>query len=314
MAAAAQMGCGLKSILLLGLLAGTLPAATWHITVSGLGGEPDYEQRFTALAQEAHKLVSATPGAKAELLTGASATRAALKSAIERAASAGPNDSFVLLLIGHGTFDGAEYRFNLPGPDVTGTDLRAWLDRINCPQLIVVGSSSSGAAIAALQKPNRAVVTATKSGTEKLAVVFARYWVEALRDPAADADKNETVNALEAFRYADAKVAKYYESQKRLATEHALLEDTGSGDGVRSPSPDNGRGLLASRLTLVRFGAIQESLQNPAKQELLARREQLQQAIDKLKYEKAAMPTGEYQTRLRALLVDLANVEDQLER
>ena len=40
---------------------------------------------------------------------------------------------------------------------------------------------------------------------EKNATVFGRYWVEALRDPAADVDKNETISALEAFQYAEKK-------------------------------------------------------------------------------------------------------------
>jgi hypothetical protein len=220
----------------------------------------------------------------------------------------------VLLLIGHGTFDGTDYKFNVPGPDITAAELRAWLDKHSGPQLVVLATSASGGALQFLQKPQRAVVTATRSGNEKLAVVFSRYWVEALRDPAADADKNESVSALEAYRYADAKVAQYYESQRRLATEHALLEDTGEGQGVRSPAPANGRGLLAAQLALVRFGAVQQELQSPEKQKLLARREELQQAIDRLKYEKAAMPLAEYQGKLRALLVDLAKVEEQIER
>ena len=52
-------------------------------------------------------------------------------------------------------------------------------------------------------------------------VVFPRYWIEALKDPATDADKNESISALEAFRYAQAKVTKFFETQNRLATEHA---------------------------------------------------------------------------------------------
>lgn len=296
------------------LIASAVHAATWHVTVSGLGGEPDFEQRFAALAEEAHKLAAASANAKSEVLAGPRASKAALKSAIEKAYAAAPGDNFVLLLIGHGTFDGSDYRFNLPGPDLTAAELKLWLAPLKCPQLVVVATSASGATIPVLQAQNRAVVTATKSGTEKLAVVFARYWVEALRDPAADADKNQTVSGLEAYRFADAKVAKYYESQKRLATEHSLLEDTGAGEGVRLPGASNGRGLLASRISLVRFGSAQQALLTPEKQALLEKREQLQQAIDKLKYEKAAMPSSEYQSKLRALLVDLAKVEDQIEQ
>jgi len=90
------------------------------------------------------------------------------------------------------------------------------------------------------------VIAATRTGTEKNATVFARYWAEALRDPAADVDKTETISALEAFRFAQRKTADFYESQKRLATEHAVLEDTGKGEGERAPSAENGEGKLAA--------------------------------------------------------------------
>lgn len=304
----------MRPVLLWLCLAPVLPASTVQITVAGLGGEPDYEQRFTALAQEAHKLAGGA-AAGSSLLTGKDATKAQLKAAIEKAAgSLQAQDALVVLLIGHGTFDGVEYKFNVVGPDVTPADLRAWLDRVPCAQLVVAATSSSGGALAALQKPNRAVVTATRSGNERLAVVFARYWVEALRDPSADADKSNSVSALEAFRFADARVTRYYESQKRVATEHALLEDTGSGDGVRAPSAENGRGLLAGGIQLVRLGALQASLQTPEKQALLAKKETVQQAIDRLKYEKAALPAAEYQSKLRVLLVELAQLEEQLEQ
>ena len=100
-------------------------------------------------------------------------------------------------------------------------------------------TSASGGSLPMLSKNRRVIVTATKTGTEKNATVFARYFIEALRDPAADGDKNDSVTALEAFKYAEEKTAKFYESQNRLATEHALLEDAGKGEGVKSPSPEN---------------------------------------------------------------------------
>ena len=109
-----------------------------------------------------------------------------------------------LILIGHGSFDGIEYKFNLVGPDMTAGEIAALCDRIaSHRQLIVDTTSSSGGAIAALERPGRAVIAATKSGTEKNATVFARYWVEALQDPSADADKSDSVSAMEAFTYAD---------------------------------------------------------------------------------------------------------------
>ncbi len=221
----------------------------------------------------------------------------------------------MLMLIGHGSYDGFQYKMNLPGPDISAEELAALLDRIPAgKQLVVNMTSSSGGSLQALKRPGRAVITATKSGTESNATVFARYWVQALRDPAADLDKNETVTALEAFRYADRKTAEFYETQKRLATEHALLEDTGKGEGVRNPSAENGNGLLAARFPLLRMGAAEVAANTPEKQKLLAKKEDLEQAIDKLKYEKAAMPLEQYKQQLTSLLLELAKTNSELEK
>src|SRR5581483_8217506 len=98
---------------------------------------------------------------------------------------------------------------------------------------------------------------------------FARYWAEALREPAADADKNESVSALEAFHYAQRKTTEFFDSQKRLATEHAVLEDTGKGEGERAPSTENGEGRLAATFAIVRLGANAAAARDPNKRPLL---------------------------------------------
>jgi len=53
---------------------------------------------------------------------------------------------------------------------------------------------------------------------------------------------------------------------------------------------------------------------DPAKRDLLAKKEALEQKIDKLKYEKAAMPEDEYKNQLTAALVELARVQQELEK
>jgi hypothetical protein len=290
-----------------------LNGATYYVTVSGLGGEPDYEQRFGMWAKDLEAAVSKSPDTKVETLQ--SGTKAELRSALERISkNATADDALVVTLIGHGTFDGTDYKFNLTGPDITAVELATLLDRFPGRQTVANLSSASGGALDVLRKPNRVVITATRNGTEKNATIFARYWVEALRDPAADTDKNGGISALEAFRYADKKTTDYYQTQKRLATEHALLEDTGKGEGVRAPAPDNGQGLLASNFTVVRLGEAAAIAATPEKQALLSKKEQLEQQIDKLKYEKAAMPTTEYRKQLTALLLELAKTQEALEQ
>ena len=291
-------------------------AATWYVTVAGLGGEPDFDQHFATWAKEIDKLVKAGSDAHVDTFYGPEATRAHIQSTLARIAKeAKPDDALVVMLIGHGSFDGVDYKINLPGPDLAASELAAMLDRVPATrQLVVNMTSASGGSRAMLQKANRVIITATKSGFEKNATVFARYWVEALRDPAADTDKNDVISALEAFRYAEQKTAKFYETQKRLATEHPSLADTGNGEAVRAPSPENGVGLLANRFVLLRIGAAQTVASTPEKQKLLAHKEELEGQIDQLKYQKTSLAVEVYRTRLNALLLELARTQAELDK
>ena len=289
--------------------------AVYYVTVAGLGGEPDYELRFTGIAQDLDKVFKAG-GSTAHVytLTGKQATALQLKETLDSVAhGAKTDDDFVLILIGHGSFDGVEYKFNLPGPDVTAGEIASMCNRIPARrQLIVDTTSASGGVVSVLQRPGRAVIAATKSGTEKNATVFARYWVEALQDTEADTDKSNSISAMEAFVYATKKTAAFYDSQKRLATEHAVFEDTGRGAPVREAG--NGQGALMSSFTLLRLGTSQQAANDPAKRALLARKEELEQKIDTLKYQKAAMDPDDYKKQLTAALLELAKVQEDLDK
>jgi hypothetical protein len=301
------------SLFLLAALAA--PATTFFVTISGLGGEPDYDQRFKMWAEDIDGSLKKA-GGDSNVVTLQAPTRDVIRAKLgDVAKQAKPGDALVLMLIGHGSFDGTDYKFNIPGPDITGAELASLLDRIPATRQCVVNmTSSSGGAISFLRKPNRVVISATKAGTEKNATVFARYWAEALRDPAADVDKNDSVSALEAFHFAQHKTTEFFDTQKRLATEHPVLEDTGKGEGEKTPSAENGEGRLAAAFPLVRLGANATAARDPNKRPLLDHKEQLEQAIDKLKYDKAAMPVDLYKKQLAALLLELAKVQEALDK
>jgi len=64
MAPAAEMGDRVKRFSIMALCVFALisaaratQAATYCVTVAGLGGEPDYEQRFTAMANDLDKIL-----------------------------------------------------------------------------------------------------------------------------------------------------------------------------------------------------------------------------------------------------------------
>jgi hypothetical protein len=322
MAAASALGGGLNRWartaahgLLLGM--SVAHADVYFVNVSGLGGEPDYEQRFTAQAGDLDRITKGG-GATAHVVTlsGAQATREHLQQALmDVAAAAHADDVLVITLIGHGSFDGTQYKFNLPGPDVSAEQLAQWCDKIAATrQLIINTTSASGGSVKALQRQDRVVISATKSGTEKNATVFARYWVEALQDPGADTDKNQIITGLEAFEYATRKTAAFYETEKRLATEHAQFEEGGKAAPVRAAAADSDAGHMLASFALVRLGSDAQAATDPAKLALLKQKEQLEQRIDLLKYQRAAMPADEYRTQLSQALVALARVQQELDK
>jgi hypothetical protein len=307
-----------KCALLIATLIAVAPqlrAAGYYVIVAGLGGEPDYEQRFTAAAHDLDRIFkSARPNAHVYTLTGARATASQFTDAMNDVArNAKPDDDFTLILIGHGSFDGVDYKFNFVGPDLTGAQIAALCNQVpSRRQLIVDTTSASGGAIEAFERPGRAVIAATKSGTEKNATVFARYWVDALQDPSTDTDKSGSISALEAFTYATRKTAAFYDSQKRLATEHAVFNDVGSGQPVREPG--EGQGRFMSTFTILRLGSSQQAANDPAKRALLDKKEQLEQKIDTLKFQKPAMDPDDYKKQLTEALVELAKVQQELDK
>jgi hypothetical protein len=309
----------LRPACLLLLAAMSAPAATFYVTISGLGGEPDYDQRFKGWANDIDSSLKKA-GGDSNVVTMVAPTRDQIRSRFEALAKeVKPADSLVVMLIGHGTYDGVEYKFNIPGPDLTGVELAGLLDRVPATrQLVMNASSCSGASIEFLRRPNRVVIAATRTGSEKNATVFARYWAEALREPAADVDKNDSVSALEAFHYAQKKTKEFFDTQKRLATEHSVLEDTGKGMGVAAagngPDQETGEGKLAATFAVVRMGANAAASKDPAKRALLDQKEQLEQAIDELKYQKAGMAADDYKKQLTRLLLELARVQEAIDK
>ena len=290
-------------------------AATYYVIVAGLGGEPDYQQRFAAEANDLGRVFKGSgESAHVYTLSGAQSTASQLRDTLSTVArDAKADDDFVLILIGHGSFDGVEYKFNFVGPDLTAAQIAEMCDRIIARrQLVVNTTSASGGSVAALERPGRAVIAATKSGTEKNATIFARYWIEALQDPAADADKSDSISAMEAFTYAAKKTAAFYDTQKRLATEHAVFDDVGHGEPVREAG--NGQGLLLSSITLLRLGGNLQAANDPAKRAHLQKKEELEQKIDILRYQKAAMDPADYKQQLTAALLELAKVQEELDK
>ena len=298
--------------------------STYAVIVTGLGGDPDYGKMIDGWGKDLHTALKDS-GLDSDHLywlaashqEGVYATsqgdqiRRLVSMLAERMTA---QDTFQLYLMGHGSYDEYDYRFNIPGPDLTAAQFAELLSQIKCERQMVVNmTSASGASLPLWRQPGRVVITSTSAGQERNFSVFARYFVAALQEPAADANKNETISALEAYQYAVREVTRYYESQKRLATEHPLMEDRGEGSGVRDPAAENGVGLLAAALGLRHMGTAEITLDTPEARQLRARKRQAEESIEQLKYRKASMDTSAYMRQLERLLIELAEVQQQLD-
>ena len=224
-------------------------------------------------------------------------------------------DLIWLVLIGHGTFEGETAKFNLRGPDVTAEELAEWASAIKAPLAVINCASASAPFINRVSADGRVVVTATKSGHEMNFARFGRYLAEAINDPQADLDKDEQTSLLEAYLTACRRVAEFYDGEKRLATEHALLDDNGDGlgtpaawfRGVRATQrAKEGAALDGVRAHQIHLVPSDREARLPA--EVRKRRDELELKIAALREEREKLTEDEYYLRLERLMVDLAQL------
>jgi hypothetical protein len=220
-----------------------------------------------------------------------------------------------LILIGHGTFDGKEARFNLRGPDLSATDLASWLLPFRRPLAFVNTASASAPFLNKLSATNRVIITATRSGHEQYFTRFGQYLAEALIDPRADLDKDGQVSLLEAFLSASRQTSEFYKVEGRIATEHALLDDNGDGLGTQA---DWFRGLrvikipkegaTADGLLARQYHLIPSQADRGLSPEQRARRDALERAVLVHREKKSQLAEEEYYQELEKLLLELARV------
>lgn len=243
--------------------------------------------------------------------------RDALQQAIALHAS-GSAAPLWIVMIGHGTFDGQLAKFNLIGPDVTPAELGSWLNEVSRPMAIVNCASASGPFLNEFSGENRVVVTATRSGHEMNYARFGDYMSAAIVDPAADLDKDDQVSLLEAYITASKRTEQFYQTESRLSTEHALMDD--NGDKLGTPA-DWFRGVHATRrakdgAALDGTRAHQLHLVKSERELALpeafrAQRDEMELAIANLREKKAEFSEKDYYDQLEVLMLQLARLYEE---
>lgn len=282
---------------------------THVIVIVGVGGSEEHSAQFhkwaVSIVDAAKKrgvpdaniaYLGEKPEQDTARMRGRSTRDGVAKAFGEVAAKAKPNDEVFAILLGHGSFDGRQAAFNLPGPDLSADDFKSLLEKFRLQKVVFVNTaSSSGGFLATLSGPGRTIVTATKTGGERNETLFPGPFVEALAGDSADRDRNGRISVLEAFDYAKSRVAATYEQGGHILTEHATLDD-GAG------------GKLAATLFLApeRSRTAEMATASPALRALVEQRDALERQIAELKLKKDAVDSAQYDQQLEKLLTELA--------
>ena len=287
----------------IGVLLIVVPAAAlseMHVVViEGLGGEPRYVEQFgeqiAAIESAAHSL---TGDNRIRIFRVNEVSRDTVLQYFEKLKTdVSGSDQVALYLIGHGSYDDHEYKFNIQGPDLTGEDIAGMLDGLpSTSQLLVNTSSASGAIADLAENDNRMLILATRSGVERHATRFGNYFTAALNDPTADIDKNQIVSAAEAFSFAERQVEDYFERNGQLATEHARME-----------------GDRADRFGLARLGSVRPNTDDNVLTGLIAERDALNARIESLRLDQENMTPEDYRSELLRNMIGLAETEEAIE-
>ena len=287
--------CGLL-LLLLPLVS---KAELYVVVIEGLGGDAVYVEQFAkqvAAVSEASKTLTTTD--RLQVFPAPSATREDVLDYFDTLAGRiTASDRLAVYLIGHGSYDDYDYKFNIGGPDLTGGDLAEALNGLpGSNQLVVNTSSASGALADSLINDERMLILATRSGVERHATKFGNYFAAALSDPGADLDKNQVVSAGEAYRFAERYVGDYFERNGQLATEHSRIE-----------------GARADQFNLANLSDSRPSQDDDVLTDLIARRYLLNGQLDELRLSRDKMTADDYQSASLQMLLELAQVENEIE-
>jgi hypothetical protein len=291
------------------------PAPVDLVVVVGAPGEESFRKTFSETAQD--WIAAASSANKKSRLIDSSPDETNQVSTLREVVSAqtvGEQELWIVL-IGHGTFDGREAKFNLAGPDISAKELAELLKPIQRPLILINTASASAPFINALSGTNRVIITATRSGHEENLTRFGSYIGKAVADLSCDLDKDGQVSALESFLMAARRVEEFYQSEKRLATEHALIDDNGDGkgtpatffSGVRpAKKPDEAANVDGFRAHQIHFIYSEEETKLPA--EVRKRRNDLELQLEKARSRKQQLKEDEYLAEIEPILLELSRL------
>ena len=291
----------------------------YAVIVSGATGGPEYAAQYMAWTDTLNRIFTArfklNPANVVVLAEGDNPATAStgdnVRKSIQRVQQQMKRDDvLVIVLIGHGTFDGVDAKFNLVGRDLESAEWAAMLRPVPGNVVVVNTTAGSFPFIERLAGPKRIVISATDSVAQRFDTVFPEYFIKAFEDDAADLDKNQRISIWEAFAFASAGVRRHYQQRGQLSTERALIDD--NGDGVGRGVADDGQDGTASSRTYLEAAApgAPETDENLLK--LLQRKSLLEAELEELRIRKSFLPAADYAKEFERVITLYAQVSNDI--
>lgn len=313
----------IAAVVLVSLTAARAASAqdSWALIITGASGGQKYAEQLASWRADLQSALVGRYGfaqARVKVLvdeatkTGEQATAKALRQAIsEVRRQIGRDDLFLVILLGHGTYDGEIAKFNLVGPDLAANDWSGLFEGMPGRLVLINTTESSFPFLAELSAKGRVVITATDSSEQRYATVFPDYLVRALNEASTDLDKNGRTSVYEVFTAASIAVRQHYEQRGMLTTERSVLDDNGDklGREEQVAGPD---GAMARTVNLEAPNPLEAS--DPAVAALLRRRRELEVMAESLKLKKPEMQQAEWEAEFEKLMIELARVSQEIRR
>jgi len=286
------------------------------LVVVGSAGEANYAEGFESAAKAWRKAAEST-NARLNVLgldESEQSDRERIESWIAELDPKSPVPAWIVY-IGHGTHTQKRTSLNLRGPDLDAATLSTWLEPIERTFVFIHGGSASSPFIAKLSKPERILITATRSGDELNYARFGERFAQVIETRTGDSNQDGQVSLLEAFVATSRSVESFYEENKRLASEHALIDDNGDATGTPAEwfrgerlvkTPKEGVQADGFRSRQIAFlPSEQERLLSPEQRQ---RRNALELDLEELRSRKSALVEDDYYDKLEAILLKLSKI------
>jgi len=221
------------------------PGTRRAVILVGLPGDEEHAQRFTTIVDAWRLWLTDSLGfSSQDILTlqdlegDAAATKENIARRLKELFShIESQDTLWVLVLGHADENDRRVRLHLPGPDINDMEFAELFAGVECrEQVFLLTHTCSSHFLRPLSRKGRIVITATAPDEGQNETEFpAALASVARKDPRElDRDENGVVSLAELFVAMVAEVESRYAADKRVATEHAQLDDDGDGQGTEA--------------------------------------------------------------------------------